>query len=96
MGEPLIDAEGIVYADIDLSRCIQPRQNHDIIHAQVRAVAKKLDRIRPRADGPVTKPKEERSHWPHGDQIADRHEKQPSAAVELCVSFKTVLHLEER
>ena len=31
MGEPLIDAEGIVYADIDLSRCIQPRQNHDII-----------------------------------------------------------------
>lgn len=31
MGEPLIDDEGIVYADIDLSRCIQPRQNHDII-----------------------------------------------------------------
>jgi aliphatic nitrilase len=31
IGEPLIDDEGIVYADIDLSRCIQPRQNHDII-----------------------------------------------------------------
>lgn len=30
MGEPLIDGEGIVYADIDLSRCIQPRQMHDI------------------------------------------------------------------
>jgi nitrilase len=30
IGEPLIDAEGIVYADIDLSRCIQPRQMHDI------------------------------------------------------------------
>lgn len=28
--EPLIDEEGIVYADIDLSRCIQPRQMHDI------------------------------------------------------------------
>ncbi|MFM0742111.1 carbon-nitrogen hydrolase family protein [Paraburkholderia xenovorans] len=30
IGEPLIDTEGIVYADIDLSRCIQPRQMHDI------------------------------------------------------------------
>lgn len=30
IGEPLIDSEGIVYADIDLSRCIQPRQMHDI------------------------------------------------------------------
>lgn len=30
IGEPLIDKEGIVYADIDLSRCIQPRQMHDI------------------------------------------------------------------
>ncbi len=30
IGAPLIDKEGIVYADIDLSRCIQPRQMHDI------------------------------------------------------------------
>jgi len=30
IGQPLIDEEGIVYADIDLSRCIQPRQMHDI------------------------------------------------------------------
>lgn len=30
IGEPLIDLEGIVYADIDLTRCIQPRQMHDI------------------------------------------------------------------
>ncbi|MGW4033459.1 carbon-nitrogen hydrolase family protein [Streptomyces sp. NPDC004838] len=28
--EPLVDKEGIVYADIDLGRCIQPRQMHDI------------------------------------------------------------------
>ncbi|MEV4611483.1 carbon-nitrogen hydrolase family protein [Kitasatospora sp. NPDC049258] len=28
--EPLIDEEGIVYAEIDLARCIQPRQMHDI------------------------------------------------------------------
>lgn len=28
--EPLVDAEGIVYADIDLARCIQPKQMHDI------------------------------------------------------------------
>ena len=30
VGTPLIDKEGIVYADCDLSRCIQPRQMHDI------------------------------------------------------------------
>ncbi|HKX79783.1 MAG TPA: carbon-nitrogen hydrolase family protein [Novosphingobium sp.] len=31
VGDPLIDDEGIVYADIDLGRCIQPKQMHDII-----------------------------------------------------------------
>ena len=31
LGDPLIDDEGIVYADIDLGKCIQPKQMHDII-----------------------------------------------------------------
>lgn len=31
IGEPLIDDEGIVYAQIDLNRCIQPKQMHDIV-----------------------------------------------------------------
>jgi nitrilase len=31
VGDPLIDDEGIVYADIDLSKCIQPKQMHDIL-----------------------------------------------------------------
>lgn len=31
MTDPLVDVEGIVYAEIDLSRCIQPKQMHDII-----------------------------------------------------------------
>ena len=31
VGQPLIDDEGIVYADIDLSKCIQPKQMHDIL-----------------------------------------------------------------
>lgn len=31
IGEPLIDTEGIVYADIDLNKCIQPKQMHDIV-----------------------------------------------------------------
>lgn len=31
MGNPLIDEEGIVYAEIDLNRCIQPKQMHDIL-----------------------------------------------------------------
>ena len=31
VGQPLIDDEGIVYADIDLQKCIQPKQMHDIL-----------------------------------------------------------------
>ncbi|NHM02273.1 carbon-nitrogen hydrolase family protein [Flavobacterium difficile] len=31
IGEPLIDNEGMVYADIDLEKCIQPKQMHDIL-----------------------------------------------------------------
>lgn len=31
VGSPLIDDEGIVYADIDLEKCIQPKQMHDIL-----------------------------------------------------------------
>ncbi len=31
ISEPLIDDEGIVFADIDLNKCIQPKQMHDII-----------------------------------------------------------------
>jgi predicted amidohydrolase len=30
---PLIDDEGIVYAEIDINRCIEPKQYHDIIGA---------------------------------------------------------------
>ncbi|WP_325894240.1 carbon-nitrogen hydrolase family protein [Grimontia sp. NTOU-MAR1] len=31
VGDELIDEEGIAYADIDLTRCIQPKQMHDIV-----------------------------------------------------------------
>lgn len=31
IGEPLVDTEGIAYAEIDLSACIQPKQMHDIL-----------------------------------------------------------------
>src|SRR5260221_6965161 len=31
ISEPLIDVEGIAYADIDLERCIEPKQMQDII-----------------------------------------------------------------
>ena len=30
ISEPLIDVEGITYAQIDLAKCIQPKQMHDI------------------------------------------------------------------
>ncbi|MFE6868668.1 carbon-nitrogen hydrolase family protein [Kitasatospora sp. NPDC057692] len=29
--DPLVDEEGIVYAEIDLGRCVQPKQMHDIV-----------------------------------------------------------------
>ncbi|MFF7454185.1 carbon-nitrogen hydrolase family protein [Kitasatospora sp. NPDC008115] len=29
--EPLVDEEGIVYAEIDLGRCVRPKQMHDIV-----------------------------------------------------------------
>ncbi|WP_219895032.1 carbon-nitrogen hydrolase family protein [Aquisediminimonas profunda] len=31
VGEPLIDDEGIVYADIDLAKCVAPKQMHNLI-----------------------------------------------------------------
>ncbi|BCY29110.1 carbon-nitrogen hydrolase family protein [Flavobacterium okayamense] len=31
IGEPLIDDEGMIYAEIDLAKCIQPKQMHDIL-----------------------------------------------------------------
>jgi len=31
VGDPIIDHEGIVYAEIDLNRCIEPKQYHDIL-----------------------------------------------------------------
>jgi len=31
IGEPLIDDEGMIYAEIDLQKCIQPKQMHDIL-----------------------------------------------------------------
>lgn len=31
IGEPVIDVEGITYADIDLEACVRPKQFHDII-----------------------------------------------------------------
>jgi aliphatic nitrilase len=31
VGEALIDAEGIVYAEVDLGKCIAPKQMHDIV-----------------------------------------------------------------
>lgn len=30
IGQPLVDVDGIAYADIDLGKCLQPRQMHDI------------------------------------------------------------------
>ncbi len=31
IGEPIIDEEGMIYAEIDLEKCIQPKQMHDIL-----------------------------------------------------------------
>jgi aliphatic nitrilase len=31
IGEALRDEEGILYADIDLNRCVEPKQFHDVV-----------------------------------------------------------------
>jgi aliphatic nitrilase len=31
VGQPLIDDEGIVYAELDLGKCVAPKQMHDIV-----------------------------------------------------------------
>jgi aliphatic nitrilase len=31
MGEALQDEEGIVYAELDLGRCVEPKQFHDVV-----------------------------------------------------------------
>jgi nitrilase len=31
ISDPLVDVEGITYADIDLTECIAPKQYHDIL-----------------------------------------------------------------
>lgn len=51
--EPLIDAEGIVYAEIDLRRCIQPKQMHDIVGHYNRFDIFDL-RVNKRANRPLT------------------------------------------
>lgn len=33
MTDPLVDEEGVVYAEVDLRRCVQPKQMHDITGA---------------------------------------------------------------
>jgi nitrilase len=59
VGEPLIDEEGIVYADIDLNRCIQPKQMHDIVGHYNRFDVFDL-RVNRRPLGPVAWSAEER------------------------------------
>jgi nitrilase len=59
IGDALIDDEGIVYADIDLNACIQPKQMHDIIGAYNRfdIFDLRIDR-RPRAAATFQDPAE--------------------------------------
>ena len=51
--EPLIDDEGIVYAEVDLSKCIQPKQMHDIVGHYNRFDIFEL-RVNTRAQSPIT------------------------------------------
>lgn len=66
IGDALIDREGIAYADIDLSRCIQPRQMHDItghynrfdvfdlrVNRRTQQPAQYVDDVEPTHSGPA-------------------------------------------
>lgn len=65
ISEPLIDVEGIAYADIDLNRCVEPKQMHDIIGHYNRFDVFQLHvdrRPQPKVvfeDGPVPAPSED-------------------------------------
>ncbi|MGW1178536.1 carbon-nitrogen hydrolase family protein [Kitasatospora sp. NPDC002543] len=56
--EPLVDDEGIVYAEIDLGRCVQPKQMHDIVGHYNRFDVFRL-RVDDRPLRPLTLPEEE-------------------------------------
>jgi nitrilase len=53
LSEPLIDEEGIAYAEIDLAKCIQPKQMHDVVGGYNRFDIFDL-RVHARAHAPVT------------------------------------------
>ncbi|MEY2754278.1 MAG: carbon-nitrogen hydrolase family protein [Ilumatobacteraceae bacterium] len=63
MGEGIIDVEGIAYAEIDLRRCIQPRQMHDIVGHYNRFDVFDL-RVNTASQHPV-----DLSPWPTGDSL---------------------------
>jgi aliphatic nitrilase len=70
VGESLIDDEGIVYADIDLGRCIQPKQMHDIVGHYNRFDVFDL-RVNRRPLSPITWATEERSVRDDSDPVDD-------------------------
>jgi aliphatic nitrilase len=75
IGTPLIDDEGIVYAEIDLGRCIQPKQMHDIIghYNRFDVFDLSIDRRERQAarfgDGPVP------AEWNDGGAAADERDR---------------------
>ncbi|MFI6845142.1 carbon-nitrogen hydrolase family protein [Kitasatospora sp. NPDC050467] len=70
--EPLVDEEGIVYAEIDLARCVRPKQMHDIVGHYNR-----FDVFRLHVDNhphlPVTFPG---GHRPDAPQEPDSHQEE--------------------
>jgi aliphatic nitrilase len=70
VGDTLIDTEGIVYADIDLARCIQPKQMHDIVGSYNRFDVFRLHHdTTPRHPVAFTTPPPAQDH-PHGSAPA--------------------------
>jgi aliphatic nitrilase len=73
IGSPLIDEEGIVYADIDLSRCIQPRQMHDITGHYNRFDVFNLN---------VNRQPLQAAHFSDGDAVVDEVPVEPVAEIQ--------------
>jgi predicted amidohydrolase len=72
IGEPLIDKEGIVFADIDAERSIEPKQYQDIIGHYNRFDIFDL-RVNRRPQGParLVDVQEEREFRPAGDNVGE-------------------------
>lgn len=82
VGDTLSDREGILYADIDLSACVEPKQIHDVVGYYNRFDIFKLTVDRS-ANRPIAFEKGSTEGHAQGDQTQAKEEDQPTHLLEV-------------